>query len=126
MVSQLQACCSIPHGRRFAQPVLNLSKSAIQRWTVVTYHFKGSNGKRYMTIQRPYDAAEVAMLNDKVNALREAVAANEAALAESAAVARTQLQRQLTECQNAPKQVETIVTNTNTIVTGICHHLPSG
>lgn len=98
---------------KFAQQ-LNVNKSAIELLAGVTYHFKGSNGKRYMTIQRPYDAAEVAMLNDKVNALREAVAANEAALAESAAVA-DQLQRQLTECQTAPKQVETIVTNTNTM-----------
>lgn len=93
---------------------LNVNKSVIELLAGVTYHFAGSNGKHYMTSVRPYDAAEVASLNDKINALRQEVAAKESALADKTAAA-DELQKQLTECQNAPKQVETIVNNTNTM-----------
>ena len=47
----------------------------------VTYYFKGSNGKRYITKSRLYDQPEVDALNAKINDLRETVKAKDAELA---------------------------------------------
>lgn len=90
---------------------LNVNRSGIELLAGVTYHFAGSNGKRYMTIQRPYDEAEVNFLNDKVNAMREQVAARDAALADEAAVI-SQMERQLEECQNTPAVIEKVIEQT--------------
>ena len=94
--------------------MLNVNKAGLELLAGVTYHFSGSNGKHYMTIQRPYDADEVCALNCKINALRDEVAAKNAALDESNAKA-AQLQRALADCENAPKQVETVVKNLNSM-----------
>ncbi|WP_288732446.1 OmpA family protein [uncultured Phocaeicola sp.] len=94
--------------------MLNVNKAGFELLAGVTYHFSGSNGKHYMTIQRPYDADEVCALNCKINALRDEVAAKNAALDESNAKA-AQLQRALADCENAPKQVETVVKNLNSM-----------
>jgi hypothetical protein len=47
----------------------------------LTYYFKGSNGKRYITKSRLYDRPEVDALNAKINDLRETVKAKDAELA---------------------------------------------
>lgn len=90
---------------------LNVNRSGIELLAGVTYHFAGSNGKHYMTIQRPYDEAEVSYLNDKVNEMREQVAARDAALADEAAVI-SQMERELEECQNMPAVIEKVVEQT--------------
>ncbi len=80
--------------------MLNVNKSAFELLAGVTYHFSCSNGKHYMTIQRPYDPYEVKALNDKVNALRATVEAQEAALNDSEAKT-DELQNALDVCRNA-------------------------
>lgn len=89
---------------------LNVNKAGIELLAGVTYHFKSSNGEHYMTKLKPYDQGEVDMLNQAVNELRE-VAAAKAQEAEALQAEKARLQQVLEDCQNAPKQVETIVQN---------------
>lgn len=49
---------------------LNINRSAVEVLVGATYHFKSSNGKHYITLQRPYDQAEVDRLNNNINGLR--------------------------------------------------------
>lgn len=92
--------------------MLNANKSNIEILAGVTYRFKNSNGKHYHTIQKAYDQAEVDALNESINNLRaENAKATEALNAKTAEAQR--LQNELTECKNAPKEVETIVQNTH-------------
>ena len=92
--------------------VLNVNKSAVELLAGVTYHFASSNGKHYMTIQKPYNQAEVNSLNETINALRAENARKDEALgAKDAENAR--LEKELTDLRNAPKQVETIIQNTH-------------
>lgn len=92
--------------------VLNVNKSKIEVLAGVTYRFASSNGKHYMTIQKPYNQAEVNSLNESINALRAENARKEEALnAKEAENAR--LSKELNDLKNAPKQVQTIVQNTH-------------
>ena len=91
---------------------LNVNKSKIEILAGVTYRFASSNGKHYMTIQKPYNQAEVNSLNEAINALRAENARKDEALgAKDAENAR--LEKELTDLRNAPKQVETIIQNTH-------------
>ena len=92
---------------------LNVNKSGLELLAGVTYHFAGSNGKRYQTIVKPYNQAEVDQLNNTINSLREQEATAQQAL-DAAKAENARLQQELTDCQNAPKQVETIVQETST------------
>lgn len=92
----------------------NVNKAAFEFLVGGTYHFQGSNGKRYMAIQRPYDQNEVNSLNKEINDLRESAAQNEQRLIaenEQLQLQKEQLQKELAECQNTPAQ--TIVKNTH-------------
>lgn len=92
--------------------VLNVNKSKIEILAGVTYRLASSNGKHYMTIQKPYNQAEVNSLNESINALRAENARKEEALnAKEAENAR--LAKELTDLKNAPKEVQTIVQNTH-------------
>ncbi|HJC92686.1 MAG TPA: OmpA family protein [Candidatus Phocaeicola excrementigallinarum] len=99
--------------------MLNVNKAALELLAGVTYHFACSNGKHYMTIQRPYDAAAMEALNNKVNELRGEVEAQKAALNDSEAKvnglqnALNDCQSALDDCKNTP--VETIVKNSHTM-----------
>lgn len=86
--------------------ILNVNNSAIELLAGITYHFKSSNGRHYMTSVRPYDAAEVDALNDKINDLRRESASKDATLAANDATIKN-LQQQLSDCQNAPKATAT-------------------
>lgn len=99
--------------------MLNVNRSALELLAGVTYHFACSNGKHYMTIQRPYDAAAMETLNNKVNELRGEVEAQKNALNDSETRAN-ELQNELDscrkaldDCQNAP--VQTVVKNSHTM-----------
>ena len=48
----------------------NVHRSNIELLAGVTYHFKGSNGKHYISFGRGYDQAEVDGLNAQINSLR--------------------------------------------------------
>ena len=92
--------------------VLNVNKSKIEILAGVTYRFAISNGKHYMTIQKPYNQAEVNSLNEAINVLRA-----ENALKDDALIAKeaenVRLAKELNDLKNAPKQVQTIVQNTH-------------
>ncbi len=92
--------------------VLNVNKSKIEILAGVTYRFASSNGKHYMTIQKPYNQAEVNSLNESINALRAENARKEEALSAKEAE-NARLAKELTDLKNAPKEVQTIVQNTH-------------
>lgn len=83
---------------------LNLHNSHLQLLAGLSYHFKGSNGLRYMSYVREYDQAEIDRLNSDINGLRAEVASKESALSGNAATI-AQLRRELEECRNKPVQV---------------------
>lgn len=89
---------------------LNFNSSAVELLAGVTYHFSSSNGEHYMTHVKPYNAAEIAELNNKVNALRQDNAAKDQALADKQKDIDN-LTRQLQDCQNAAPKIQT-----NTVV----------
>lgn len=89
---------------------LNINRSAIELLAGLTYHFGSSNSEHYMTNVKPYDAAEIAALNNKVNALRQDNAAKDKALADNQNEINS-LKKQLADCQNAGPKIQT-----NTIV----------
>ncbi len=70
------------------------------------YHFGNSNGERYFTYVRPYNAAEIDGLNAMVNGLRDEVVARDAQLLEAAEQVNN-LQQQLKDCQDQPRTVQT-------------------
>ncbi len=92
--------------------MLNVNKSKIEILAGVTYRFASSNGKHYMTIQKPYNQAEVNSLNESINALRAENARKEEALNVKEAE-NARLAKELTDLKNAPKEVQTIVQNTH-------------
>ena len=79
----------------------------------VTYHFKNSNGKHYMTKVRAYDAAEVASLNAAVNTLRQEMEAKNDQLRRAGDALRKEehksadLEKALNECRNREPQIVT-------------------
>lgn len=82
----------------------NANNAAIEVMAGITYHFKNSNGKHYMTYVRAYDQAEIDGLNTRINDLRGQLDAANAELA--AANARNQqLQNDLTNCLNRKPEV---------------------
>lgn len=76
--------------------LLNVNKSSMEFLAGVTYHFRNSNGKHYMTLANVCDPGEMDALNEKVNELRRQAQEKDAQLAAEAAKARD-LQAQLDE-----------------------------
>ncbi len=87
----------------------NANKAALNVMAGVTYNF----GEGFECI-RPYDQAEVNALNAQVNELREAVAAQNMALAASEAQSAA-LAAQLQDCLNRPVPVQVVKEETNTL-----------
>lgn len=92
--------------------LLNVNKAKIEILAGVTYRFASSNGKHYITIQKPYNQAEVNSLNESVNALRAENARKDEAL-HARETENLRLAKELSDLRNAPKQVETIIQNTH-------------
>lgn len=89
---------------------LSKDASSVQLLAGLTYHFKGSNGERYMTYVREYDQAEVDGLNGEINGLRARLNGADQALAnKDAEIAR--LRGELEACQNAPKPAAVVKRN---------------
>ena len=90
----------------------NINNGAVELLAGVTYHFKSSNGARYMTLAREYDQAEVDGLNSKINSLRSQLDEEKNNI--NAANNRiNELEAALDECRNREPEVKT-VTNTVT------------
>ena len=87
----------------------------------VTYHFKNSNGKRYMTQAQPYNAAEVANLNATINDLRKAVNDKDASLKDAADKLNNEqqksaeLQKALDDCRNQAPKVQVVDNSKKTL-----------
>lgn len=92
--------------------LLNVNKSGVELMAGITYHFASSNGKHYQTIQVPYNQAEVDMLNEAINDLREESAMKAEAI-ENMQDENYRLKEELNEYVNAPKVVETVIQNTH-------------
>lgn len=89
---------------------LNVNRSAIELLAGITYHFGSSNGEHYMTNVKPYNEAEIANLNNKINTLRQDNATKDKALSDAQDEINS-LKKQLNDCQNAAPKIQT-----NTIV----------
>lgn len=86
----------------------NANNASFELTAGLTYHFMNSNGKRYFTTVRPYDAAEVDDLNATINDLRWQVD-NQNAQLMTAAQQMDDLQQELNDCRNRAVPVETVV-----------------
>lgn len=86
----------------------NANNASFELTAGLTYHFMNSNGKRYFTTVRPYDAAEVDDLNATINDLRWQVD-NQNAQLMTVAQQMDDLQQELDDCRNQAVPVETIV-----------------
>lgn len=89
--------------------LLNVNKSSVELLAGVTYHFRNSNGKHYMTLANVCDPAEMDALNAKVNELRREAQEKDAQLAAESARAKD-LQAQLDEANR--KAMEAMEKNT--------------
>lgn len=89
--------------------MLNANKSSLEFLAGVTYHFRNSNGKHYMTLANVCDPAEMDALNSKVNELRREAQEKDAQLAAESARAKD-LQNQLDEANR--KAMEAMEKNT--------------
>lgn len=86
--------------------MLNVNKSSVELLAGVTYHFRNSNGKHYMTFANVYDPEAMDALNERVNELRR-LAQEQEALLEAESERAAELQRQLDEANGrAVKEME--------------------
>ena len=92
--------------------------AAVELTAGLIYHFKGSNGKRYMSLAKAYDQAEVDGLNNNINSLRSEAQANaekaQTAI-DSANKTISDLQDSLTVCKNKAPIVETVTSTNKTL-----------
>ena len=99
----------------------NANHAAVELTAGLIYHFKGSNGKRYMSLTKAYDQAEVDGLNNDINNLRSEAQVNAEkaqTMMDSANETINDLQDSLAVCQNKAPIVET-ATNTNQILESV-------
>lgn len=90
----------------------NANDAAFELMAGLTYHFKGSNGARHITLAKPYNQAEVDGLNGKINDLRSELD-EETNNVNAANNKIDELEAALKECLNREPEVKT-VTNTVT------------
>lgn len=99
-------------GGNHAGAYLNSRNGVVEIAAGVIYHFKGSNGSRYITKGKPYNQKEVDGLNGKINDLRSQL--NQETENVNAANAKIgELETALNDCRNRQPEVKT-VTNTVT------------
>lgn len=91
-----------------AKSRFNVNNASFELTAGLTYHFACSNGSRYFTKVRPYDAWEVEKLNGAINDLRSEVSDREMQL-DNAAQQLDVLQRELVACREQSAKVQTVV-----------------
>ncbi len=91
-----------------AKSRFNANRAFLELMAGVTYHFKGSNGKRYFTKVKAYDKAEVDRLNAFVNDLRDQLNEKDNVI-DDAKQKIGILQQELDNWRNRPAKVETVV-----------------
>ncbi|CAK7030142.1 MAG: Outer membrane protein 41 [Parabacteroides sp.] len=85
----------------------NINNGAMELLAGVTYHFKGSNDARYMTLTKEYNQDEVDGLNSKINSLRSQLD-NEKNNINAANNKINKLEAALDECRNRKPEVKTV------------------
>lgn len=93
-----------------AKSRFNANNASFELTAGLTYHFMSSNGRHHFTNARPYDAMEVAELNDAVNGLRSQLNDKDMQL-DNAMQQASNLQKELADCRNQAANVETVVKN---------------
>ncbi len=92
---------------------MNANHAAVELEAGVTYHFKGSNGERYITFcPYRYSQDDIDALNGQINGLRSQLNGLQGDL-DAANARNAQLQRDLDACRKAPKATETKVVDNN-------------
>ncbi len=86
----------------------NANNAFLELTAGLAYHFKGSNGKRYITLAEPYNQAEIDGLNARINDLRAQVN-NAQTLVNDAERKNLELQQKLDECLNREPVVQQVV-----------------
>lgn len=86
----------------------NANHAFVELTAGLVYHFKGSNGKRYITLEQGYNQSEIDGLNAKINDLRGQVN-NAQARVNDAERKNAELQQQLNECLNRKPVVQQVV-----------------
>ena len=82
---------------------MNANHAAVELEAGVTYHFKGSNGERYITFcPYKYSQDDIDALNGQINGLRSQLNGLQGDL-DAANARNAQLQRDLDACRKAPK-----------------------
>ena len=93
-----------------AKSRFNANNASFELTAGLTYHFMSSNGRHHFTNARPYDAMEVAELNDAVNGLRSQLNDKDMQL-DNAMQQASNLQKELADCRSQAANVETVVKN---------------
>ncbi|MDR0893312.1 MAG: OmpA family protein [Mediterranea sp.] len=96
----------------------NANYAAVELLAGLTYHFKNSNGKHYMTWAKRYDQAEIDALNGKINDLRADSQNKLDAANQKISDLENQLNdcsNQLSACQNKKPQVQTVKETNQTL-----------
>ena len=85
---------------------MNANHAAVELEAGITYHFKGSNGERYITFcPYKYSQDDIDALNGQINGLRNQLNGLQGDL-DAANARNKQLQRDLDECQKALRNQE--------------------
>ena len=93
-----------------AKSRFNANNASFELTAGLTYHFMSSNGRHHFTNARPYDAMEVAELNDAVNGLRSQLNDKDMQL-DNAMQQASNLRKELADCRSQAANVETVVKN---------------
>ncbi len=90
---------------------MNANHAAVELEAGITYHFKGSNGERYITFcPYKYSQADIDALNDDINSLRNQLNGKDGEINRLKGDVN-RLQRDLDACRNAQPKTNTEVIN---------------
>ena len=93
----------------------NANRANVELTAGLIYHFKNSNGKRYMSLERAYDQAEVDALNAQINEMRAAAEGTQNSLDEANRKI-SELENELNDCRNQKAQVQPATNGMESIV----------
>ena len=100
---------------------MNADHAAVQLEAGITYHFKGSNGERYITFcPYKYSQDDIDALNGQINGLRNQLNGLQGDL-DAANARNAQLQRDLDAARKAPKPQTEVIDNTAKYMNVLVH-----
>ena len=100
---------------------MNANHAAVELEAGITYHFKGSNGERYITFcPYKYSQNDIDALNGQINGLRNQLNGLQGDL-DAANARNAQLQRDLDAARKAPKPQAEVIDNTAKYMNVLVH-----